>query len=143
MKKLLFSVVCIAIFFIGCGDDSQATNQPEESKIEVIQDKEIVTKVVETVKKKEDINVDEVVVNKKTSKQLYKNCAGCHGNDGSKEALGKSEVIKYWDKVKIENALNGYKNGTYGGTMKGIMKGQVLKLSSKEISQLSEYITKF
>ena len=35
----------------------------------------------------------------------YAPCAGCHGVDGSKKALGKSAVIKGWDVAKVEAAL--------------------------------------
>ena len=28
---------------------------------------------------------------------LYKKCAGCHGANGEKKALGKSLVIKGWE----------------------------------------------
>ena len=75
---------------------------------------------------------------------LYeKQCAGCHGANGEKAALGKSEVIKGWDKQKVIDALNGYKDGSYGGTMKGVMKGQVATKSDAEIEALADLISKF
>lgn len=74
---------------------------------------------------------------------LYKVCAGCHGIDGSKAALNKSQIIKGWDAKKIADALHGYKAGTYGGTMKGLMGAQVSKLGDAEIEALSTYISKF
>ena len=77
----------------------------------------------------------------KSGKDLYSSCAACHGSDGSKKALGKSEVIKGWDASKVEQALNGYKDGTYGGPMKGVMKGQVMKLGDSDIKTLSTYIS--
>ncbi len=73
---------------------------------------------------------------------IYKACAGCHGANGEKVALGKSKVIQGWEVSKVIDALNGYKNGTYGGAMKGLMKGQVLKLSNEDIKDVSEYISK-
>ena len=67
-------------------------------------------------------------------------CAGCHGADFSKAALGKSQVVKGWDAAKVEAALKGYKDGTYGGPMKGVMAGQVKNLSDADIKDLSAQI---
>lgn len=67
-------------------------------------------------------------------------CAGCHGADFSKPALGKSQVVKGWDAAKIEASLIGYKNGTYGGPMKGVMAGQVKNLSEADIKDLAAQI---
>ena len=72
---------------------------------------------------------------------LYKKCAGCHGMNGEKVALGKSKVIASMSEAELNTAMNGYKDGSYGGPMKGLMKGQVAKLSTQEISSLSTYIT--
>ena len=77
------------------------------------------------------------------AKKLYVKCAGCHGDKAQKKALGVSQVIAKWDAKKIEDALNGYKSGTYGGSMKGVMKGQANSLSDAEIKALAEYISKF
>ncbi len=76
------------------------------------------------------------------AKALFVKCAGCHGKNGEVHALGKSQKIGEWDESKIENALLGYKNGTYGGDMKGIMKGQVMQLSEADIKILAKYISK-
>lgn len=73
---------------------------------------------------------------------LYKKCAGCHGQTGEKKALGKSAVIKGWDKEKTVASLKGYKDGTYGGAMKGVMKGQVARLNDTEIDELALFISK-
>ena len=67
-------------------------------------------------------------------------CAGCHGADFSKAALGKSQVVKGWDAAKIETALKGYKDGSYGGAMKGTMTGQVKALSDADIADLAKQI---
>ena len=72
---------------------------------------------------------------------IYKSCAGCHGANGEKAALGKSQIIKGWDTSKTVAALKGYKDGSYGGAMKGVMKGQVARLSDTEITAVSEYIS--
>ncbi len=71
---------------------------------------------------------------------LFKQCAGCHGANAQKKALGRSEVINTWKSGKIESALNGYKAGTFGGAMKGIMKGQASRLNEKQIKILAKYI---
>jgi cytochrome c-type protein NapB len=67
-------------------------------------------------------------------------CAGCHGADFSKSALGKSKIVKDMSKADIETALNGYKDGSYGGAMKGIMTGQVAKLSKEDITAIATSI---
>ena len=71
---------------------------------------------------------------------LYKKCAGCHGADGGKKALGKSAVIKGWEASKTIASLKGYKDGTYGGPMKGLMKGQVAALDDAKIEALAKFI---
>ncbi|PLY05156.1 MAG: cytochrome C [Arcobacter sp.] len=72
---------------------------------------------------------------------IYKSCAGCHGANAEKPALGKSEVIKGWDAAKIESALKGYKDGSYGKAMKGVMKGQVARLTDEDIKAVSAHIS--
>lgn len=76
-----------------------------------------------------------------SGKDIFKVCSTCHGANAEKAALGKSQIIRGWDSVKIENALHGYKEGTYGGAMKAVMKGQVSKLDSEEIEAVAEYIS--
>lgn len=71
---------------------------------------------------------------------LYKNCAGCHGINGEKDALGKSKVIANMSVEELNQSMNGYLDGTYGGPMKGLMKGQLAKLSKDDISALSTHI---
>jgi len=71
---------------------------------------------------------------------LYKKCSACHGAKGEKKALGASQIITGWDAAKVEEALKGYKAGTYGGPMKGVMKGQVASMSDADIKAVAEYI---
>ncbi len=78
---------------------------------------------------------------KADGKALFTVCAGCHGQKAEKKALGQSQVIGGWDAAKIENALKGYKAGTYGGAMKGVMQGQAAKLDDAKIKALAEYIS--
>ncbi len=76
-----------------------------------------------------------------SGKKLFATCAGCHGLNGEKKALGQSAVIQGWDVAKVEKALHGYKDGTYGGTMKGVMKGQVSKLDDAKITAIAKYLS--
>lgn len=131
----------------------------EEIKSVVSEVKEEAKAVVEEVKviaQETKVATSEAIEEKKVEVQeaiavattvdvvsLYKVCAGCHGADGSKSALNKSQVIKGWDAKKISDALHGYKNGTYGGTMKGLMGAQVSKIGDVEIEALSIHISKF
>ena len=73
-------------------------------------------------------------------KALAAKCAGCHGADFSKKALGMSKVVKGWPADKIVKALKGYKAGTFGGPMKGVMKGQVANYSDADIEAVAKYI---
>jgi cytochrome c553 len=97
--------------------------------------KEVVTVVKEKTK--------EVVAKATTpnAETLYKKCAGCHGTNAEKAALGKSQIIQGWDATKVSETLHGYKDGSYGGPMKGVMAGQAKNLSDEDISVLAEYIS--
>lgn len=77
-----------------------------------------------------------------TANADYAVCAGCHGNSGEKQALGKSKVIKDMTPTELAKSLNGYKDGTYGGPLAGLMKGQVQNLTEVQIKSISEYIAK-
>ena len=67
-------------------------------------------------------------------------CAGCHGTNFEKHAMGKSKVVKDMSKADIVAALKGYKDGSYGGAMKGIMKGQVGSLSDADMQAIADSI---
>jgi cytochrome c-type protein NapB len=69
-----------------------------------------------------------------------KACAGCHGADWSKKALGKSLKVSEMTHSEIAAALNGYKDGSYGGVMRGLMKGQIAKYSTDEITEFSKSV---
>ena len=105
----------------------------ETKKEEVKQEVAKVTQAVETKKEEAKASID---VNK-----LYAACAGCHGMNAEKKALGQSAVIKGWEVAKLEKALHGYKDGSYGGAMKGVMKGQVMKLDDAQITALAKHIS--
>lgn len=72
---------------------------------------------------------------------LYAKCAGCHGQNGEKPALGKSAVITGQDAAKTTEQLNGYKAGTLNQHgMGGVMKGQVASMDDAQIKEVSDYI---
>ena len=75
--------------------------------------------------------------------ELYKNCAGCHGENGEKQALNKSKLIGGQEVNVTIKELTAYKNGEldqYG--LGNIMKLQVGTLSKSDIKELAEYIAK-
>ena len=123
-------------------DMKVATLSAVEEAKKVVSDVSDVTKdAVEVATKEVKEAVAKIKAPSIDAKVTYKACSACHGADAGNAALGKSKIIKGWTADKIENALNGYKDGTYGGAMKGIMKGQASKLSAKEIKAVSQYIS--
>jgi len=74
-------------------------------------------------------------------KNMFRACAGCHGQRADKKALGKSKVIVNMSTEAIYRALVGYKNRTYGGPMRGIMRGQVAKYNNQELRNVATYIS--
>lgn len=123
---------------------------PEIPKsVEEIVAKEEVPKKVQAPKAPVTPEIKKVAVQKtiaptplKTGKDVFATCAGCHGANADKPALGKSQIIKGWDALKVAQVLNGYKDGSYGGPMKAVMKGQASKLSDQEIKLVADYISK-
>jgi len=74
-------------------------------------------------------------------KAVYARCAGCHGQNAEKQAMGKSEVIAGWDAAKVVEALKGYKAGTRNAHgMGGVMKGQANSLSDEDMANVAAYI---
>lgn len=122
-------------------------SKAEDAKIE--EPKETTTTVVQTKEKviiapdKVEGEVKEVIGEEAIdATTLYATCGSCHGQKAEKSALGKSQVIAGWDKQRIIDSLNGYKNGTYGGVMKNIMTGQVNNKTEAEIDALADLISK-
>jgi cytochrome c len=72
----------------------------------------------------------------------YTKCAGCHGANGEKVALGKSKIIADMSKADIVAALKGYQDGSYGGPMKGLMAAQAKGLGDAEFSEITAKIGK-
>lgn len=124
-------------------------SKSEDAKIE--EPKETVSTIVEANKENKVIAPDKVEGEIKEqvadesgidATALYATCGSCHGQKAEKSALGKSQVIAGWDKQRIIDSLNGYKNGTYGGVMKNIMTGQVNNKTEAEIDSLADLISK-
>lgn len=144
MKTLISAV--LMLFLAGCGSNENQQSEPSKAadvaqatKTEAAQPE--VTKAPEAAAGTVVETKAEVAV-QADGNAIYKVCSGCHGDDASKSALGKSQIIKGWDAKKIADALHGYKNGTYGAAMKGVMAGQVSKLSDEDIKAVSEHISK-
>ncbi|MBD3789646.1 MAG: c-type cytochrome [Campylobacterales bacterium] len=71
----------------------------------------------------------------------FAKCAGCHGANGEKAALGKSAIITGQDAAKTVEQLNGYKAGTLDQHgMGAVMKGQVAALDDAAIKEVADYI---
>jgi len=76
-------------------------------------------------------------------KSLYKNCAGCHGDNGKTKALHLSKKIAGQSTAKTIKQLKAYKKGSldqYG--LGNIMKVQAATLSPKNMEELANYIVK-
>jgi len=171
MRKMFYVSLVAFLFLVGCDSNSkknleQKTNEvvakttqsAKESAKEVIKKTEELAKqakdsdmVQKIAKKAKDgvAKLSSIVPSTTTSKKqgsdaqkLFTKCAGCHGNKAQNKALGVSHVIAGWDAKKIEDALKGYKAGTYGGAMKAVMQGQASSLSDSDIKALAEYISK-
>jgi cytochrome c553 len=75
-------------------------------------------------------------------KKLYAKCAGCHGTDGKRSALGKSAPLAGQSASELADKLKAYQAGTRNvNGMGNLMKGQVASLSRSDILALAEYIS--
>jgi len=167
--KLILSIA-LTLFLLGCSDDEAVANRADEATkaAEVVVKKAMqetqtaaaqtqnavadVKKVVDETTKEAvaeikeatleaSLIVEEVVVSTVSGVDLYKACAGCHGQKAEKAALGKSQILQGWSAAKIAASLHGYKEGTYGGSTKALMNAQAAKLSDADIQAVSEYIS--
>ena len=113
-------------------EDKNAT-KTEDANTTKVEDKNA-TKVEETNATKAE-DKKEAVPAKKVDTVV---CAGCHGANFEKVALGKSKIVKDMTKADIEKALKGYKDGSYGGAMKAVMAPNAKKLSDEDIKAIAE-----
>ena len=143
LKTILYSTFTLLLL-------NACSNAPEQqAQSETIIDNKIDT-VAEAKKSVEKINEKTVqtavqidlVTEQDSGSSLYaRKCASCHGKDAKKSALNASAVIAGWSSQKTQDALNGYKNGSFGGKMKGIMEGQSKPLTEAEIKLISDFIS--
>ena len=71
---------------------------------------------------------------------LYKKCAGCHGVNAEKRALGRSEIIQGLSQRKIENELFEFRDERVDSD-EMIMKMQVKHFTNDQIKAVSKYIS--
>lgn len=119
--------------------DSTDTEPKPVTKVKTEPKKAAAPKAVkEEVKPKVEVQAKHAQID---ASALYgEKCASCHGAKADKPALGKSQIIAQWPASQIEEALHGYKSGSYGKEMKAIMQGQAKSLSPDQIKALSKYI---
>ena len=76
-----------------------------------------------------------------SSEELYKNCAGCHGEQGETSALGESKIIAGQESNLTIKELTAYKDGElnqYG--LGNIMQLQLKTIDEDDIQKLAKYI---
>ena len=71
---------------------------------------------------------------------LYAQCAGCHGDDGGKAALGAARPVKGQTAEALYGKLKGYAEGSYGGSKKAVMAGVAKKLSDEDMRALAAHM---
>jgi len=134
-------LLTFAFLFTACSDtttDTQTTLSNTTVK-EVAAPAKVKTEAVAPVKENPPVQKEDAAVN---GYNIYvRKCASCHGQNGEKAALNKSQIITGWDKEKTVSALKGYQDGSYGSSMKAIMKGQVSALNDAQIQAVSEHIS--
>lgn len=74
---------------------------------------------------------------------LFAQCAGCHGEDGSKAALGAARPVKGQTADALYGKLKGYADGSYGGSKKAVMAGIAKKLSDEDMRALAAHMASF
>lgn len=74
---------------------------------------------------------------------LYTQCAGCHGEDGGKAALGAARPVKGQTADALYGKLKGYAEGSYGGSKKAVMVGIAKKLSDGDMRALAAHMASF
>ncbi len=143
IKTILLTTFSL-ILLSACGNEPEKKTEQESilhHKIEAVNEAK---KSVEAINEKITDTAVKIDIQEETisGSSLYaRKCASCHGKDANKSALNASQIIAGWNSKKTQDALNGYKNGTFGGKMKGIMEGQSKPLSESEIILISDFIS--
>lgn len=73
-----------------------------------------------------------------TAKVFKKQCAGCHGADGS--GSGSTPALQGLAVEEAQAALFGYRERTREGSRKAIMERVVKNLSDEEIKALADHV---
>jgi len=121
----------------------QEAPKAEDKKAEVKQEApKVEEKKAEVKQEAPKVEEKKAEVKESSSTVNITACAGCHGANFEKKAMGVSKVVKDMTKADIVKALKGYKDGSYGGAMKGIMKGQVTSLDNATIEAIANKIGK-
>lgn len=85
-----------------------------------------------------------MLLNAKTGQQLYAQCSGCHGQEGDRPALGKSNLLQGQSLIELIQKLNDYRNKERNNKGMGLlMTGQVNDFSDKDIVNVATYISSF
>ncbi len=74
--------------------------------------------------------------------QLFKICAGCHGEDGRNKAFGKSGIIAGQSKEDLLESVKFYRDSDFKahGTS-FVMSKQVKNMSAQDINDVVSYIS--
>jgi cytochrome c len=72
------------------------------------------------------------------AKQFVKQCAGCHGADGS--GSGSTPALRGLTAEEAQAILLGYRERTREGSRKAIMERVVKSLSDAEIKNLADHV---
>ncbi len=169
-KELLIAISLSALLLGGCVDSSTGASAKadmeggkspkveapkkevkapaqEEKKAEAPKKEEAKAPVAEEPKK--ETNATAPATEEKKAEEPKKEatvnttvCAGCHGANFEKKAMGVSKIVKDLSKDDIIKALKGYKDGSYGGSMKGIMKAQASALDDATIEAIANKVGK-
>lgn len=77
--------------------------------------------------------------------KIYAKCKGCHGDDGSRIALGVAPALKGQSADDLLTKLKGYKDGSYAIQPKTakMMARFVTGLDDKQMEALAGYISEF
>lgn len=90
------------------------------------------------------LSVNSMLLNAKTGQQLYAQCSGCHGQEGDRAALGKSNLLQGQSLIELIQKLNDYRNKERNNKGMGLlMTGQVNDFSDKDIVNVATYISAF
>lgn len=80
--------------------------------------------------------------NSSKGKELYdKQCKSCHGDKGSKKAMGVSERLSDMSGDEIADSIAGYRgDAQYGGNLKYLMAPIATKLNLRDLGHIIAYL---